>query len=131
VSLFAPTRHYVATLVNPSTQYDAITATSHRALIALRLLGGVAGLPLHLTTRGAPSAIEGTALLVAAILLTRFLSRAGDARGRAALSVWIEMRRHLLNRKGPPLCHLPPRAYSAGAWQAPLLGAYTPVKNSA
>jgi two-component system, cell cycle sensor histidine kinase DivJ len=82
VGLFAPVRDYVAALVHPSAQHDALTAARHRAFIAPRLLGSIVALaafPTYLIARGAPSAIELVAFtwLVAPILVAFFLSRTG------------------------------------------------------
>jgi two-component system, cell cycle sensor histidine kinase DivJ len=82
VGLFAPVRHYIATLVHPSAQQDALTAARHRAFIAPRLLGSVVALgafPAYLIVRGAPSTIELVvfAWLAVPILLAYFLSRTG------------------------------------------------------
>jgi len=44
VGLFAPVRDYVETLVHPSAQQDALTASRHRAFIAPRLLGSIVAL---------------------------------------------------------------------------------------
>jgi two-component system, cell cycle sensor histidine kinase DivJ len=82
VGLFAPVRDYIATLVHPSAQQDALTAARHRAFIAPRLLGSVVALasfPAFLMVRGAPGAVELVvfAWLVAPILVAHFLSRTG------------------------------------------------------
>jgi two-component system, cell cycle sensor histidine kinase DivJ len=82
VGLFATVRDYVAALVHPSAQHDALTAARHRAFIAPRLLGSVVALaafPAYLIARGAPSAVELVAFtwLVAPILVAFFLSRTG------------------------------------------------------
>jgi two-component system, cell cycle sensor histidine kinase DivJ len=82
VGFFAPVRDYVATLVHPSAQQDALTAARHRAFIAPRLLGSVVALaafPAYLIVREAPSTVELVAFawLVAPILIAYFLSRTG------------------------------------------------------
>jgi two-component system, cell cycle sensor histidine kinase DivJ len=82
VGLFSPVRDYIASLVHPSAQHDALTAARHRAFIAPRLLGSVVALasfPVYLLVRGAPAAIELTvfAWLIAPILAAYFLSRTG------------------------------------------------------
>jgi two-component system, cell cycle sensor histidine kinase DivJ len=80
VGLIAPVRDYIATLVHPSAQHDALTAARHRAFIAPRLLGSVVALasfPVFLMIRGAPGAVELVVLawLVVPILVAYFLSR--------------------------------------------------------
>ena len=82
MGLFAPVRDYIASLVHPSAQHDALTAARHRAFIAPRLLGSVVALasfPVYLMVRGAPTAIELMVFgwLVAPILIAYFLSRTG------------------------------------------------------
>jgi two-component system, cell cycle sensor histidine kinase DivJ len=82
VGLFAPVRDYVATLVHPSAQQDALTAARHRAFIAPRLLGSVVALasfPAYLLVRGTPSVAELVvfAWLVVPIIIAYFLSRTG------------------------------------------------------
>ena len=82
MGLFAPVRDYIASLVHPSAQHDALTAARHRAFIAPRLLGSVVALasfPVYLMVRGAPTAIELIvfAWLIAPILIAYFLSRTG------------------------------------------------------
>jgi cell cycle sensor histidine kinase DivJ len=91
VGLFAPVRDYVASLVHPSAQQDALMAARHRAFIAPRLLGSVvvlAAFPLYLMVRGAPTAVELMifAWLVAPILIAYFLSRTGRYEGAHVLS---------------------------------------------
>jgi cell cycle sensor histidine kinase DivJ len=91
VGLFAPVRDYVATLVHPSAQQDALTAARHRAFIAPRLLGSVVALasfPAYLMMRGAPSAAELVAFawLVIPILIAYFLSRTGRYESAHVLS---------------------------------------------
>jgi two-component system, cell cycle sensor histidine kinase DivJ len=91
VGIFAPVRDYVASLVHPSAQHDALTAARHRAFIAPRLLGSVVALasfPVYLMVRGAPTAIELMifAWLVAPILIAYFLSRTGRYESAHVLS---------------------------------------------
>jgi two-component system, cell cycle sensor histidine kinase DivJ len=91
VGLFAPVRDYIATLVHPSAQQDALTAARHRAFIAPRLLGSVVALaafPAFLLLRGAPSAVELVvfAWLVVPILVAYFLSRTGRYESAHVLS---------------------------------------------
>jgi cell cycle sensor histidine kinase DivJ len=91
VGLFAPVRDYVETLVHPSAQQDALTASRHRAFIAPRLLGSIialASFPVYLLARGTPSAIELMvfAWLVVPILTAYFLSRTGRYESAHVLS---------------------------------------------
>jgi two-component system, cell cycle sensor histidine kinase DivJ len=91
VGLVAPVRDYIATLVHPSAQLDALTAARHRAFIAPRLLGSVvamAAVPAYLIARGAPSAVELIifAWLVVPILVAYFLSRTGRYESAHVLS---------------------------------------------
>jgi two-component system, cell cycle sensor histidine kinase DivJ len=91
VGLFAPVRDYIAALVHPSAQHDALTAARHRAFIAPRLLGSVVALasfPAFLMVRGAPGALELVvfAWLVAPILVAYFLSRTGRYESAHVLS---------------------------------------------
>jgi two-component system, cell cycle sensor histidine kinase DivJ len=91
VGLFAPVRDYVATLVHPSAQQDALTAARHRAFIAPRLLGSVvalAAVPIYLIARGAPSVVELVifAWLAVPILVAYFLSRTGRYESAHVLS---------------------------------------------
>src|SRR5262249_49067191 len=90
VGLFA-VRDYIATLVHPSAQQDALTAARHRAFIAPRLLGSVvalAAVPAYLIARGAPSAVEMVifAWLMVPILVAYFLSRTSSYESAHALS---------------------------------------------
>jgi cell cycle sensor histidine kinase DivJ len=78
-------------LLHPSARYDALTRARHRAFIAPRLLGSLAAFalfPLYLALRGAPGALEVSALawLIAPILLSWFLSRTGRYEGAHVLS---------------------------------------------
>jgi two-component system, cell cycle sensor histidine kinase DivJ len=91
VGLIAPVRDYIATLVHPSAQHDALTAARHRAFIAPRLLGSVVALasfPVFLMIRGAPGAVELVvfAWLVVPILVAYFLSRTGRYESAHVLS---------------------------------------------
>jgi cell cycle sensor histidine kinase DivJ len=91
VGLFAPVRDYVETLVHPSAQQDALTASRHRAFIAPRLLGSIialASFPVYLLVRGAPTTIELLvfAWLVVPILTAYFLSRTGRYESAHVLS---------------------------------------------
>jgi len=91
VGLFAPIREYVETLIHPSAQQDALTASRHRAFIAPRLLGSVVALasfPVYLIARGAPTAVELMvfAWLVVPILTAYFLSRTGRYESAHVLS---------------------------------------------
>jgi cell cycle sensor histidine kinase DivJ len=83
MSVLAPVRDYIQTLVHPSARRHAPTAARHYAFMAPRLIGGlsaVAGLPVYLALRGAPSATEALALgwLIVPILLVYDLSRTGQ-----------------------------------------------------
>ncbi len=91
MGLFAPVRDYIATLVHPSAQQDALTAARHRAFIAPRLLGSVvalAAVPIYLIARGAPSLAELVvfAWLAVPILVAYFLSRTGRYESAHVLS---------------------------------------------
>jgi two-component system, cell cycle sensor histidine kinase DivJ len=91
VGFFAPVRDYVETLVHPSAQQDALTASRHRAFIAPRLLGSIVALasfPAYLLARGAPTPIELMvfAWLVVPILTAYFLSRTGRYESAHVLS---------------------------------------------
>jgi cell cycle sensor histidine kinase DivJ len=95
VGLFAPVRDYIATLVHPTAQQDALTAARHRAFIAPRLLGSIfvlAAFPAYLIACGAPNALELIvfAWLVVPILTAYFLSRTGryeSAHGLSSLAL--------------------------------------------
>ena len=95
MGLFAPVRDYIATLVHPTAQQDALTAARHRAFIAPRLLGSIfvlAAFPAYLIARGAPNALELIvfAWLVVPILTAYFLSRTGryeSAHGLSSLAL--------------------------------------------
>jgi cell cycle sensor histidine kinase DivJ len=82
VSFLTPVWSYVDALVHPAAQQDALTAARHRAFIAPRLLGSLAGLasfPVYVAIRGVPTALEvGVfAWLAAPILIVYYLSRTG------------------------------------------------------
>ena len=95
MGLFAPVRDYIATLVHPTAQQDALTAARHRAFIAPRLLGSIfvlAAFPAYLIARGTPNALELIvfAWLVVPILTAYFLSRTGryeSAHGLSSLAL--------------------------------------------
>ena len=91
MGLFAPVRDYVETLVHPSAQQDALTASRHRAFIAPRLLGSIialASFPVYLFARGTPTTIELMvfAWLMVPILTAYFLSRTGRYESAHVLS---------------------------------------------
>ena len=91
MGLFAPVRDYIATLVHPSAQQDALTAARHRAFIAPRLLGSIvalAAVPIYLIARGAPSVVELIifAWLAVPISVAYFLSRTGRYESAHVLS---------------------------------------------
>jgi cell cycle sensor histidine kinase DivJ len=91
VALFKPIRDYVDTLVHPSAQRDALTASRHRAFIAPRLLGSIvalAALPLYIAMRGAPGVLEVLvfAWLVLPMLIAYYLSRTGRYESAHVLS---------------------------------------------
>jgi two-component system, cell cycle sensor histidine kinase DivJ len=69
-------------LLHLSARYDALTRARHRAFMAPRLLGSLAalaGFPVYLAIRGAPTELEVAAFawLMTPILLSWFLSRTG------------------------------------------------------
>jgi cell cycle sensor histidine kinase DivJ len=91
VGLFKPIRDYVDTLVHPSAQRDALTASRHRAFIAPRLVGSIvalAALPIYIAMRGVPSALEVLvfAWLVLPMLTAYYLSRTGRYESAHVLS---------------------------------------------
>jgi cell cycle sensor histidine kinase DivJ len=91
VGLFKPIRDYVDTLVHPSAQRDALTASRHRAFIAPRLLGSIAALaalPLYIVMRGVPGVLEVLvfAWLVLPMLTAYYLSRTGQYESAHVLS---------------------------------------------
>jgi len=78
-----PIRDYVEALLHPSVQHDALAAARHRAFIAPRLIGSVVALallPLYVTLRGAPGAIEVLvfAWLIVPMLCAFYLARTGE-----------------------------------------------------
>ncbi|MEA2907187.1 MAG: two-component system, cell cycle sensor histidine kinase DivJ [Alphaproteobacteria bacterium] len=91
MGVFAPIRDYVDSLVHPTAQQDALTASRHRAFIAPRLLGSLVALaafPVYVAARGVPSVLEAIvfAWLVAPILIAYFLSRTGQYESAHVLS---------------------------------------------
>lgn len=91
MSLAAPIRDYIDSLIHPSVQQDPLTVTRHRAFIAPRLLGSLialAAFPVYLAMRGVPSALEIAVLawLVVPILIAYYLSRTGHYEGAHILS---------------------------------------------
>jgi cell cycle sensor histidine kinase DivJ len=91
VSILSNIRDCLDALLHPSARYDALTRARHRAFMAPRLLGSLAalaGFPIYLAMRGAPTAIEVAAFawLIAPILLSWFLSRTGRYEGAHVLS---------------------------------------------
>ena len=62
--VLALVRDYIHSLVHPAARCHAPTAARHYAFMAPRVIGGlsaIAGLPVYLALRGAPSAIEAVA----------------------------------------------------------------------
>jgi len=91
VPLLEPIRDYIDTLLHPSAQRDALTASRHRAFIAPRLLGSVVALaafPLYIALRGVPSSVEVLVFgwLVVPILTAYYLSRTGRYESAHVLS---------------------------------------------
>jgi len=91
VGLLKPIRDYMDTLVHPSAQRDALTASRHRAFIAPRILGSIVALaafPLYIAMRGVPSTVEVLvfAWLVLPILTAYYLSRTGQYESAHVLS---------------------------------------------
>ncbi|AMN41352.1 sensor histidine kinase [Rhodoplanes sp. Z2-YC6860] len=91
MGLLKSIRDYVDTLVHPSAQRDALTASRHRAFIAPRLLGSIAALaalPIYVTLRGAPGSLEVLvfAWLVLPMLTAYYLSRTGHYESAHVLS---------------------------------------------
>jgi cell cycle sensor histidine kinase DivJ len=79
------------TLVHPSAQRDALTASRHRAFIAPRILGSIvalSALPLYIAMRGVPSTPEVLvfAWLILPILTAYYLSRTGQYESAHVLS---------------------------------------------
>jgi cell cycle sensor histidine kinase DivJ len=94
IVLLEPVRTYIEALVHPSARSDALTASRHRAFIAVRLLGGLivlAAIPLYLALRGAPTVIEAFlfAWLVAPLLVVGYLSRTGNFERAHLLSAGV------------------------------------------
>jgi two-component system, cell cycle sensor histidine kinase DivJ len=82
VSVLAPFRDYVDSLVHPSGHADALSRAHHRAFMVPRLLSGLIGLallPVQLATRGAPTPLEIVVFgwLIAPLLAVFYLSRTG------------------------------------------------------
>ena len=91
MGLSKPIRDYVDTLVHPSAQRDALTASRHRAFIAPRLVGSIvalAALPIYVAMRGVPGALEVLvfAWLVLPMLTAYYLSRTGQYESAHVLS---------------------------------------------
>jgi len=91
VGLVTTIRSYVDSLVHPSAQVDALSASRHRAFIAPRLIGSLVALaafPVYLALRGVPSVLEIVVLgwLVAPVLIAYFLSRTGRYESAHVLS---------------------------------------------
>jgi len=105
VGLFAPIRDYIDTLVHPSAQHDALSASRHRAFIAPRLLGSLGALaafPLYVTMRGVPSMLEVIvfAWLVAPMLVAYFLSRTSRYESAHVLSLLARNMTDVITRHG-------------------------------
>jgi cell cycle sensor histidine kinase DivJ len=91
VSVLAPIRDYVDSLVHASARHDALTTARHRAFIAPRLLGGffvLAMFPMVLALRGVPNAIEAIFFgwFIMPILIAWYLSRTGRFANAGVLS---------------------------------------------
>jgi two-component system, cell cycle sensor histidine kinase DivJ len=91
VTVLSTFRDCFDALLHPSARYDALTRARHRAFMAPRLIGSLAAFavfPIYLALRGAPGALEVSALawLIAPILLSWFLSRTGRYEGAHVLS---------------------------------------------
>jgi two-component system, cell cycle sensor histidine kinase DivJ len=91
VTVLSTIRDCLDALLHPSAHYDALTRARHRAFMAPRLIGSLAAFavfPVYLALRGAPGALEVSALawLIAPILLSWFLSRTGRYEGAHVLS---------------------------------------------
>jgi two-component system, cell cycle sensor histidine kinase DivJ len=91
VTVLSIIRDCLDALLHPSAHYDALTRARHRAFMAPRLIGSLAAFavfPVYLAMRGAPGALEVSALawLIAPILLSWFLSRTGRYEGAHVLS---------------------------------------------
>jgi two-component system, cell cycle sensor histidine kinase DivJ len=82
VSVLAPFRDYVDSLVHPSGHADAFTRARHRAFMVPRLLSGITALallPAQLAIRGAPTPLEIAVFgwLIVPLLAVFYLSRTG------------------------------------------------------
>jgi two-component system, cell cycle sensor histidine kinase DivJ len=82
VSVLAPFRDYVESLVHPTGRVDALTRARHRAFMVPRLLSGLTALallPVQLAIRGAPTPLEIVVFgwLVIPLLAVFYLSRTG------------------------------------------------------
>jgi len=82
VSVLAPFRDYVESLVHPLGQVDALTRARHCAFMVPRLLTGLTALallPVQLALRGAPTPLEIVIFgwLIVPLLAVFYLSRAG------------------------------------------------------
>src|ERR1700761_1363491 len=91
VTVLSTIRDCFDALLHPSARYDALTRARHRAFMAPRLIGSLAAFavfPIYLALRGAPGALEVSALawLIAPILLSWFLSRTGRYESAHVLS---------------------------------------------
>jgi two-component system, cell cycle sensor histidine kinase DivJ len=91
VTVLSTIRDCFDALLHPSARYDALIRARHRAFMAPRLIGSLAAFavfPIYLALRGAPGALEVSALawLIAPILLSWFLSRTGRYEGAHVLS---------------------------------------------
>ncbi|MEA2883197.1 MAG: two-component system, cell cycle sensor histidine kinase DivJ [Bradyrhizobium sp.] len=91
MNVLKPVRDCLDALLHPSARHDALTAARHRAFMAPRLLGSLAGFaafPLYLAVRGVPGPLEVAAFawLIAPILLCWFLSRTGAYESACVLS---------------------------------------------
>ena len=84
MTVLSTIRDCLDALLHPSARYDALTRARHRAFMAPRLIGSLAAFavfPIYLAMRGAPGALEVSALawLIAPILLSWYLSQIGRA----------------------------------------------------
>jgi cell cycle sensor histidine kinase DivJ len=91
VTVLKPVRDCLDALLHPSARHDALTAARHRAFMAPRMLGSLAGFaafPVYLAVRGVPGPLEVAAFawLIAPILLCWFLSRTGAYESACVLS---------------------------------------------
>jgi two-component system, cell cycle sensor histidine kinase DivJ len=83
VNLVVPVREYIDSLVHSSARHDPLLAARHRAFLAPRILGGLAGLaifPIYLAVRRAPNILEVIAFawLVLPVAIAYTLSRSGE-----------------------------------------------------